>query len=217
MSGGHYFHPCIFTEHDSFPGFKGNVCQHCQKGIIDLTEVESDKLQELVEKLEAGTCVKLGEQQLGLCRKFQKSIQVLAIGSLLLGACRTNKIATNSTSKPEIPSDTTNLKQSKNDIFIGVVIEKMPKLIGGIKGLEDRLQYPGDAIINDVKGTVYVQFKVDTTGNVKDVRVVKSLYPSCDKEAIRLVKTAKFTPGYQRGKPVSVMFSIPVRFKLPGK
>lgn len=214
MDKRHYFHPCILTTHESFKGFSNNICQNCHKEIVDLTQVKEENLQDSIEELKAGTCVKIKREQLALSNKLRKSIQILAISSLLLGGCKTNKTVVHTSAK-SISTDTADNDQSKKDTFIGVVVEQMPKLIGGLKGLEAKLRYPTKAIDNDIEGKVYVQFTIDTTGSTKDIRVVRSLSPSCDKEAVRLVKTAKFIPAHQRGKPVSVMYSLPVIFKLP--
>jgi protein TonB len=90
----------------------------------------------------------------------------------------------------------------------------MPELIGGIQGLQKRVKYPEIAKKAGVEGTVFLQFVVDEKGNVVDPAVVKGIGAGCDEAALEAIKTAKFKPGKQRGKPVKVKFSLPVRFRL---
>ena len=97
---------------------------------------------------------------------------------------------------------------------IFVVVENMPELIGGIQGLQKRVKYPEIAKKAGVEGTVFLQFIVDEKGNVVDPVVMRGIGAGCDEEALEAIRTAKFKPGKQRGKPVKVKFSLPVRFRL---
>ena len=66
-----------------------------------------------------------------------------------------------------------------------------------------------------IQGRVTVSFIVEKDGRVSNVRLLRSVQPSLDKEAIRVVKSMpKWTPGKQNGKPVRVRFNLPVMFKL---
>jgi len=103
-------------------------------------------------------------------------------------------------------------EEPEPEIF--VVVENMPELIGGIQGLQKRVKYPEIAKKAGVEGTVFLQFVVDENGNVVDPSVVKGIGAGCDEAALEAIKTAKFKPGKQRGKPVKVKFSLPVRFRL---
>ncbi len=96
-----------------------------------------------------------------------------------------------------------------------VVVEQMPELIGGQAGLQQRLEYPEVAIRAGIEGRVTVQFVVDKLGNVDSARVIKGIGGGCDEEALRLVNTAEFKPGTQRGTPTCTRMSLPVLFKLP--
>ena len=97
---------------------------------------------------------------------------------------------------------------------IFVVVENMPELIGGIEGLQKRVKYPEIAKKAGVEGTVFLQFIVDENGNVVDPAVIKGIGAGCDEAALEAIRTAKFKAGKQRGKPVKVKFSLPVRFRL---
>lgn len=101
-----------------------------------------------------------------------------------------------------------------------VVIEEMPSFQGkGGEGFREYLAqnivYPEEAKKNGITGKVYVQFTVNTKGEVVDVKVVRSVSPSLDKEAVRVVESSPlWQPGKQKGKPVDVQFTFPIDFKL---
>lgn len=103
-------------------------------------------------------------------------------------------------------------EEPEPEIF--VVVENMPELIGGIEGLQKRVKYPEIAKKAGVEGTVFLQFIVDESGNVVDPAVVKGIGAGCDEAALEAIRVAKFKAGRQRGKPVKVKFSLPVRFRL---
>ena len=96
----------------------------------------------------------------------------------------------------------------------------MPSFPGGDAGLIDflrkNIRYPQAAADNNIEGKVVVQFVVTKTGRVGDVKVVRSVDPDLDCEAVRVCKALPaFTPGRNaEGKPVNVWYTLPVQFKL---
>ena len=112
------------------------------------------------------------------------------------------------------------VKRNENEIFKSV--EQMPQFPGGdaalIKYLDSHIQYPPEAAKNNIQGRVILQFVVDKTGEIGEVKVVRSVDKDLDKEAVRLIKTLpKFIPGRQNGQAVAVWYTLPVTFKLPQK
>ncbi|MDR0573610.1 MAG: TonB family protein [Tannerella sp.] len=106
-----------------------------------------------------------------------------------------------------------------DDNFVFITVEKMPEFPGGetalLKWISDHVIYPTIAAENGIQGRVSCTFVVNADGSVTDVQVVRPIDPNLDKEAIRVLKQLpKFKPGEQRGKPVRVKFSVPVRFRL---
>ncbi|MYF63565.1 MAG: energy transducer TonB [Rhodothermaceae bacterium] len=96
-----------------------------------------------------------------------------------------------------------------------VIVEQMPELIGGLRGLQAKVKYPEVAQKAHVEGRVIVQFIVDENGNVRDAEILRGAGAGLDQEAIRVISEhAKFTPGFQDGKSVPVRLSIPIVFKL---
>lgn len=79
----------------------------------------------------------------------------------------------------------------------------------------DNQSYPYLERENGIEGTVYISFVIDENGKPDDIKVLKSVSAGLDKEAIRLIKSMpKWIPGKQRGTPVKVSQTIPMRFSL---
>ena len=77
------------------------------------------------------------------------------------------------------------------------------------------IKYPVIAQENGIQGRVVCQFIIDERGNTADVQVVQGVDPLLDKEAVRLIEEMpRWKPGKQRGKPVSVEYTVPVNFRL---
>ncbi len=105
------------------------------------------------------------------------------------------------------------------EVFINV--EQMPQFRGGetalMKYLQENVIYPEQAVKDSIQGRVVVQFLVDITGEVGEVKIVRSVREDLDEEVVRLVKTLpKFSPGRICGKAVKVWYTLPVTFKLQG-
>ena len=99
------------------------------------------------------------------------------------------------------------------------VVEEMPQFPGGpsalFEYLSKNIKYPVVAEENGVQGRVIVTFVVERDGSITDVKVVKSVDPSLDKEAQRVVKSMPhWIPGKQNGSAVRVKYTVPVTFRL---
>ena len=99
------------------------------------------------------------------------------------------------------------------------VVEQMPSFPGGPSALMEYLgthvKYPVVAQENGVQGRVVVSFIVERDGSITDVRVVRSVDPSLDREAQRVVSSMpRWTPGKQNGSAVRVKYNVPVSFRL---
>jgi len=89
-----------------------------------------------------------------------------------------------------------------------------PQLIGGLEGLQARVEYPEMARRVGIEGRVFIQFVVDENGRVIDPVVVRSPSDLLSEAALKAVRESTFTPGQQRGRPVKVRYSLPVNFVL---
>ena len=99
------------------------------------------------------------------------------------------------------------------------MVEQAPQFPGGqaelMSWLGKNIRYPVIAQENGIQGRVICQFVVGSDGSVRDIKVVRSLDPSCDKEAVRVIQSMpKWIPGRQNGKAVSVRYTLPVTFRL---
>jgi protein TonB len=108
-------------------------------------------------------------------------------------------------------------KEEETKVFD--VVEQMPSFPGGpsalFEFLSKNIKYPAVAEENGVQGRVIVTFVVERDGSITDVRVVKSVDPSLDKEAQRVVKSMpRWIPGKQNGSAVRVKYTVPVTFRL---
>jgi len=83
------------------------------------------------------------------------------------------------------------------------------------KFLNKAIRYPAVAQENGIQGKVIVNFVIDKDGSVSNARIARGVYPSIDKEALRVVMSLpKWKPGMQRGKAVRVSYTVPISFQL---
>lgn len=114
--------------------------------------------------------------------------------------------------QPEPPKN-----EEENKVFD--VVEEQPSFPGGQGALRawlnDNIKYPVVAAENGIQGKVIVQFVVGKNGSISNVKVLRSVDPSLDKEAVRVVSNMpNWTPGKQNGASVNVRFTLPVTFRL---
>ena len=122
-------------------------------------------------------------------------------------------VAPVSSEAKEAPADST----AKEEVFM--VAEQMPEFPGGMKEmlkfLQENVKYPENAMKNNVQGRVIVQFVVEKDGTPTEFKVLRSVDPDLDAEALRVLKTMpKWKPGMEKGEAVRVKFTVPVAFKL---
>lgn len=103
-------------------------------------------------------------------------------------------------------------EEDKEQVF--VIVEQKPELIGGLDSLQSLIKYPEMARKAGIEGRVHLQFIINKKGEVENPTVIRGIGGGCDKEALRVIKKAKFKPGRQRGRPVRVRYSMPIVFKL---
>lgn len=133
---------------------------------------------------------------------------------------RPNKTTQNGQNAPEpVRSEPQNKPQSVNSTRVYDVVEQMPSFPGGISGLRtylnQNIRYPAEAQEICVQGRVVVSFVVGKDGHISDVTVLRSVDPSLDKEAVRVIRNMpRWSPGKQGGEPVRVRYNVPVSFRL---
>lgn len=98
-------------------------------------------------------------------------------------------------------------------------VEVMPHFPGGEKAMQKfikkNLRYPEFDAKKGIQGQTFIRFIVTQTGKITDLRIIHSLSPGCDAEAVRVIKMMpKWKPGTHKGKPAKVYYTLPFEFKL---
>ncbi|MFZ4726328.1 MAG: energy transducer TonB, partial [Paludibacter sp.] len=119
---------------------------------------------------------------------------------------------------PHLLNASNNQTESITEDSVYAVVEKMPEFTGGeaarIEFLKQNVRYPEEAQKSKKEGRVIVQFVIGSTGRVRNAKVVKSIAPSLDQEALRVVNSfPDWIPGEQNGRKVSVHKVMPITFK----
>jgi len=107
----------------------------------------------------------------------------------------------------------------KNSTSKTYFVEDKPAFPGGlqmfIQFIAKNVQYPATAFEKHEHGKVYVQFVIAADGAVTNATIVRSVSPSLDTEALRVIRLSpKWRPGLQNGKAVAVNFTVPITFNL---
>jgi TonB family protein len=110
------------------------------------------------------------------------------------------------------------LNDGDNAVFF--VVENMPEFNGNSSDafrifIQQNLRYPIEALEKGITGRVFVQFDICKNGEVKNAKIVRGVHETLDNEVLRVMSISpKWTPGLQRGKPVTVRFTFPVVFQM---
>ena len=121
--------------------------------------------------------------------------------------------------KAESAEDTAQIKNVESTEKTFEVVEQMPTFSGGdaalMKYLSENIKYPKAAEKAGEQGRVVVNFIVEKDGAISNVNVVRSVTPTLDAEAVRVIKAMpKWVPGKQDGQFVRVKYNVPVSFRL---
>lgn len=117
----------------------------------------------------------------------------------------------------EIPLPPPPLVEADDTIMPFVPYDEPPVPIGGYAALQRNLVYPNVARMAGIQGVVILGVQIDTEGNVKGVRILKSLLKACDEAAIDAVQSVEWKPALQRDTPTTVWLSVRLKFELAEK
>ena len=101
----------------------------------------------------------------------------------------------------------------------GTLVETQPEFPGGqmemMRFIQKEVKYPEDAKEMGIQGKVYISFTVNKEGTLEEVKILRGVSTSIDKESLRVVKAMpKWTPGTQQGVNVKVRYNLPINFRL---
>ena len=173
----------------------------------------------------AGTCpaceseVEYLEKEIARRHSLGKAVLIAGIGltSLTAMAGTSSNAATASPNSIHSQVSDTTLH---NEVF-GMNPHRMPSFPGGdaalMRFISEHVVYPEEAYKNGIEGKVVVQFLIEETGKVGEVKVTRSVSEELDREAVRVIKLLPdFTPAYNRIKhePMKIWYTMPVIFKI---
>lgn len=135
---------------------------------------------------------------------------LLAVCLITVSSCSQKKLTKSQSSQA-------NSEQTQEKVYQEV--EQMPEFPGGSielqRFLAKSVNYPVDAVKNKIQGKVFVTFVIGKDGSVKDARIIRGADPLLDAEGLRVVKIMpNWQPGKQKGKAVSVQYTVPINFVL---
>ena len=175
----------------------------------------------------AGTCpacegeVEFLEKEISRKRSIGKAVLIAGVGLTSLAAMAGMPSKTAMPIDNGIPSQVCD-SIDQNEVF-GMNPNRMPSFPDGdvalMRFISENVVYPEEAIKNKIEGKVVVQFIIEETGKVGEIKVVRSVNEELDREAVRVMKLLPdFSPGRNaKGEPVRVWYTMPVTFKLKGE
>lgn len=113
----------------------------------------------------------------------------------------------------------TGSKEKTSNEKIYDVVEMPPSFPGGqaalLAWIASHVNYPQKAMESRIEGRIIIGFVIECDGSVSQAKIIRSVDPLLDDEAIRVVMgMPKWTPGRQNGKNVRVKYNVPVNFRL---
>lgn len=201
---------CPFKVEDMVPTENGRYCSGCSKEVIDFTHKSQSELQSAISSSKTGICGSFKPSQ--LTDSFLKLAAATALAATSILASGQDMVIAPGDSIVDVETITGDVVEL-GIIEINNTTPAEPR--GGIENfylaLKKHLRYPA-ALEQD--GKVYLELRIDSVGNVSDVKILKGLGPEADQEAIRAVKAAgtKFNPAEENGSPVSSRLIFPVIF-----
>jgi protein TonB len=119
---------------------------------------------------------------------------------------------------PAFAQDKKDIKHAdtKPERQVFTFVEQMPEAGFDVNEfIAKNITYPEDARKENVEGRVILKFIVSESGALQDIKVARSVFPSVDSEAVRVVKKMpNWRPGKQNGKAVAVSYMLPLAFRL---
>lgn len=191
----------------------GYNCDKCSKNVIDFTNKSNDELQYMISESIEPVCGVFKRSQLS--QKFMKYAAATFIATATSLSANGQDIVV----KDSVEQACDHLEEEHEEIdeFFGAIIETQAEPTGGYKkffeALSDSIKYPKGLT---EKGKVFVQFTVDTLGQMSDFKIVRGYNELAEQATLDAMANLKFPfkPGEQRGIPVKTRLVIPIAFDL---
>lgn len=188
----------------------GYHCDKCSKQVIDFTKSSNSELQSIISRSTEPICGIFKRSQLS--QKFVKYAAATVIATASSLTAQSQDVSLNDSTLQSCDHQDASLHE---DEFFGTISETMAAPIGGMpkfyQALSKMLKIPQNL---QEKGRVYIQFTVDTLGQMQDFKVIKGYHPLADQAALEAFSMMNFpfTPGKQKGKPIKTRLVFPVIF-----
>lgn len=189
----------------------GYNCDKCSKNVIDFTNKSNDELQRIISESLEPVC--------GIFRRSQLSQKFMKYAAATFIATATSLTANGQdiVVKDSVDQACNHLEEEHEELgeFFGAIIETQAEPIGGYKKffevLSDSIKYPEGL---KEKGKVFVQFTVDTLGQMGDFKIVRGYNELAEHATLTAMSNLNFPfkPGEQRGTPVKTRLVIPITF-----
>lgn len=192
-----------------FPSLANSLNHSKLKNRITMMQTKKTNARRRVRVMALIPAAAFGFMLLGV-PQVSEAMASASIAELSVPSVSDSKVNTNSPIGQETSAEVTEVQESA---------EMMPQFKGGMDAmfayLIKNVRFPEDAKKADIQGTVVVRFSISEKGNVSDVTTIRSVFPSLDAEAIRVVESTDgmWIPGETDGKKVAVKFTLPISFK----
>lgn len=190
---------------------QGYNCDKCSKNVIDFTNKSNDELQRIISESIEPVCGIFKRSQLS--QKFMK----YAAATFIATATSLSTNGQDIVIKDSVEQACNHLEEEHDELgeFFGAIIETQAEPIGGYKkffeALSDSIKYPKGLT---EKGKVFVQFTVDSLGQMSDFKIVRGYNELAEQATIMAMSNLNFPfkPGEQRGIPIKTRLVIPIAF-----
>jgi len=241
---GPLFENCKLTDPSEVDSCnKQEILQYIQRelnsDILEFKKSTQPKDLTLIFEIENGSVYNIKIQGISATGYYKTLAQPLSFNNKLNGFLSEKEFKISYQMPKDVTEEFYKLKIFLNDGELYKVVEEMPRF-PGCEDLETEaekkscadanmldyiytnLVYPAEAIEKKVNGGLVIQFVIETDGYISEINVVRGLGYGCDQAAINIIESMNtlgeaWRPGYQRGKPVRVIFTLPIKFDTEKK
>ncbi|MBA3828902.1 MAG: energy transducer TonB [Taibaiella sp.] len=214
----------VYTYADKMPEFKGNLVEYFENTLVYPEDAKTKHIDgKVVVRFVVNENGKVSNAT--IARSVYPSLDSEALRTISQmpfwkpGANGSNKVRVSQTlpiTFKLFETNDSNYALSDSNSKEWLLVDKLPQFKGTFKRyFDDMLFYPSDAKNAGIEGTVKVKFTISDSGQVSNIQILQTLYPSLDSEAIRLMSMMpKWRPALSKGKQIQLTQILPITFKL---